>query len=434
MEIDHEKKVLNVLRALAVSQAAAAANMAITFVAGSILLVQMSGGRQNLAGLPTALILLTSSLAAVVIGRIKDARGYRFTLNTGYAFGIAAGVLAFSAAHFGSLGMLIAAMLLVGLAMGSIMLCRFAAAEIRAPQQRGKAISFVMTGATVGAVSGPFLVNFAHTLGAGISMGGPETAFAIMTLLYLLGLGASLVLIRIEPRTLAWKAPQSGPAGAGVSAALAAPQGLIPDRAFALGSLFFGQVAMVFLMAVTPVHMHHHNHGMGEISLVITVHFLGMYGSSFFSGWVADKFGRAAAIAAGSAALLASCLIGISSESYAGILATLFLLGMGWNFCFLSGTALVADSLKTVANKGRVQGAADAFVNIGSAGASLSAGFFLEKIGFRGMAMLGCLLSVLPMILLMLWKIPRAAALPREPADQGGTTAPVLHGVEKGVK
>jgi MFS family permease len=167
---------------------------------------------------------------------------------------------------------------------------------------------------------------------------------------------------------------------------------------------------MVFVMAVTPVHMHHHHHAMGEISFVLMAHFFGMYGCSFLTGAFADRFGRAAAIGVGSAVLLVSCLLGAFSQGYAGLLAALFLLGLGWNFCFLSGTALVADTLKAVADKGRIQGRADAFVSVGSAAAGFSSGFCLERIGFRGMATVGCVLAVLPLVLMLLWKLPSRQA------------------------
>lgn len=407
MESERQAAVRRILVALGVSQGVAAANMAITFVAGSILLVRLAGGGQDLAGVPTAVILFTSSFAAIGIGRLKDARGYRFTLNLGYLSGIAAGILALVAARLSSLPALIAAMALVGLAMGAIMLCRFAAAEIHPPERRGKAISRVITGATVGAVSGPLLVNLAQAAGPGLGMPGAEAPFAFLILIYVAGLAASLALMRVEPRTLAYEAP----AGAAQSAGHAgkppsAPPRLLSDRAFALGSLFFAQVAMVFIMAVTPVHLHHHHHGMGHISFVITAHFLGMYGMSFLSGRLADRKGRAAAIALGSVTLIAACGLGAAFEGYPAMVAALFLLGMGWNLCFLSGTALVADSLKSAANRGRIQGTADAFVNVGSALASLSGGFFLEAIGFRGMSILGCAFAAVPGILVVLRSLP----------------------------
>lgn len=409
MEDAHRKQVRLILGSLAVAQAVSAANVTIAFMTGSILLMDLSGGKQSLAGVPSALTLLVSSAAAIGIGRLKDRRGYRFTLELGYAFGIAAGAVAAAAAHYGSKAALLAAMVLAGLATGCIMLCRFAAAEIHPPHRRGKALSRVIMGATVGALCGPNLVHFANSLGRFLPS-GPVVAFSIMTFLYLAGLMANRILMRVEPKSLAFNDPGPGPAGAAAGIDGPAPRGRISERAFALGSLFIAQVAMVFIMAVTPVHMYHEHHGFGEISFVLMAHYLGMYGCSFLTGAFSDRFGRAAAIGAGSAVLLASCLLGAFGGGFAGILASLFLLGLGWNFCFLSGTALVADSLKAVADKGRIQGAADAFVNVGSAVSGLASGFFLEGMGFRGMAMLGCLFSMLPLFLLSLRTLPSRRA------------------------
>lgn len=386
---------------------------------GSILLVDLSGDKRYLAGAPSALTLLVSSAAAMGIGKLKDRLGYRIILKLGYASGIAAGLVAAAAAGCRSIPALLAGMILIGLATGCIMLCRFAAAEIHPPEQRGRALSRVIMGATVGAICGPMLWRLANSFGRFLPP-GPVIAFSMVAGLYLAGLALSSLMMTVEPRNLAYRENGPMPAGAaGVSAISAAPvpRGRISDRAFALGSLFIAQVAMVFIMAVTPVHMYHHHHGMDEISFVLMAHFIGMYGCSYLTGAFADRFGRGPAIGAGAAVLLASCLLAALSRTYPGILAALFLLGLGWNFCFLSGTALVADSLRSVADKGRIQGKADAFVNIGSATAGLASGFCLEWIGYRGMALAGCAFALVPGILLLLRTIPsRVAPYPAGPA------------------
>ena len=41
---------------------------------------------------------------------------------------------------------------------------------------------------------------------------------------------------------------------------------------------------LVFVMSVTSLHMHNHNHGLPDIGLVIMAHTLGMYGLSIVNG------------------------------------------------------------------------------------------------------------------------------------------------------
>src|SRR6185369_8030551 len=97
------------------------------------------------------------------------------------------------------------------------------------------------------------------------------------------------------------------PAASGPGAGSPLPRARL---AYAIGSMLFGQIAMVFLMAVTPVHMHQHNHSTGSISLVLTVHFLGMYGLSVLGGWLADRLGRIRTISLGCSLLIISYLVG----------------------------------------------------------------------------------------------------------------------------
>jgi len=165
--------------------------------------------------------------------------------------------------------------------------------------------------------------------------------------------------------------------------------------------MVFGQVAMVFLMAVTPVHMHQQHHSTGSISLVLTVHFLGMFGLSVLGGWLADRLGRVRTISLGSVLLIVSYLVGKLSVSLPAVLGALFLLGLGWNFVFLSGSVLLSDSLKG-RNRGRIQGLADGSIAFGSAGAGLASGLLLGALGYDGIAWVGLALGAVPLLLLPL--------------------------------
>jgi predicted MFS family arabinose efflux permease len=53
--------------------------------------------------------------------------------------------------------------------------------------------------------------------------------------------------------------------------------------------------------------------------------------------------------------------------------AALFLLGLGWNFCFVAGSSLLARAVAP-GDKGRVQGASDVVVALSSGVGSLGTG------------------------------------------------------------
>ncbi len=94
-------------------------------------------------------------------------------------------------------------------------------------------------------------------------------------------------------------------------------------------------------MTMTPIHMAHHGHGLGAIGLVIGNHIGSMYPPSLVTDVLVDKVGRTAmAIAAEVTLLLAGLLAAFApSDSILVLIIALSLLGVGWNFGLISGTA-----------------------------------------------------------------------------------------------
>jgi MFS family permease len=95
-------------------------------------------------------------------------------------------------------------------------------------------------------------------------------------------------------------------------------------------------------------------------------------------------------------------LAGVSFWHY---FIALFLLGLGWNFLFVTGTTLIARIAKPV-ERGRVQGVSDLIIFACVAIASLSAGVLHSMIGWDGLV-LSCLLP-LGLIMGMLLTTPQS--------------------------
>ena len=81
---------------------------------------------------------------------------------------------------------------------------------------------------------------------------------------------------------------------------------------------------------------------------------------------------------------------------------SLFLLGLGWNLCFVGGSALLADQLSP-AERARAQGVNDLLVGLASALASLLSGMVYAAIGFPAMALTAGGLAVLLLAAVALW-------------------------------
>jgi MFS family permease len=132
------------------------------------------------------------------------------------------------------------------------------------------------------------------------------------------------------------------------------------------------------LMVITPLHMDRHDHSTAAISGVIMAHTLGMFGLSWFTGWLIDRFGRIQMIVAGTAILAVSCVLAPLSLRLPILGLALFLLGLGWNFCFVAGSTLLSDALAQQ-ERGRAQGASEMMVALGTGAASLSTGLLFAQ-------------------------------------------------------
>ena len=76
----------------------------------------------------------------------------------------------------------------------------------------------------------------------------------------------------------------------------------------------------------------------------------------------------------------------------------LFLLGLGWNFCFVGGSTLLSDQLSPV-ERSRTQGTNDFLVGLASAIISLSSGIIFNATSYLMMAIIAGALSLVPMFM-----------------------------------
>jgi len=166
-------------------------------------------------------------------------------------------------------------------------------------------------------------------------------------------------------------------------------------------SMIAGQVVMVMLMVMTSLHMTGHDHSLGNVSLVISSHVLGMYAVSAVTGRLTDLWGRVPVIATGASVLIASCLLAPLSPRLVPMALSLFALGLGWNLCFVGGSALLSDRLRPV-ERARTQGFSDFVMGSASAPGGLGGALVYAALGYAAIGMLGAAISVLP--LLLMWE------------------------------
>lgn len=360
------------------------------------------------AGVPTAIYLLAGAFSAFMWGYVYDAIGRRRGLVTGLSAGVIGSSVTFYSIAIHSFPLFLGGMILMGIANSAVQLGRFAAAEVNKPEHRGKAISNVVIGGTVGSVIGPFVAGPAGNLVG--SWGIDELAGAYLVAAVLFVIGAIVVFFGLRPdpreigKLVAEKFPETLIKHKHV-------RGLLeifrqPAALVALSSMVLGQMVMVLVMVITSLHMRGHDHELTDISAVIASHTFGMYAFSIISGRLADKWGRGIVILIGSSTLVVACIAATISPDVLPLGVALFLLGLGWNFCFVGGSTLLADQLSP-AERARTQGFNDLLVGLASAFGSLESGFIFASLGYNMMAYVSAAVALIPLLVVAVWMFRR---------------------------
>lgn len=382
------------------TQSLASAGFIVGAAINPILGAKLSTDR-SLATLPTALYLLSGALAALMWGHLMDRIGRRNGIALGLLAGIAGTMIVIAAIQARSFPMATAGLMVMGVTNSAVQLGRFAAAEVNPPDQRGRAIAYVVLGGVIGTVLSRILVvpvsDFA------VSLGLDELAGAYLTTLGLFATASVIVLtgLRPDPRDVGREVARLYPPPVRSVGAEARPIGEIlrqPAAMTAMAAMILGQVVMVAVMVITSLHMEDHQHGRSDIFTVISGHTFGMFAPSIVSGYLLDRWGRGRMIFAGAATLLLACVVAPLSPQVLPLAVALFLLGVGWNFCFVGGSTLLSDQLSPT-ERSRTQGTNDLFVGLASATISLGSGMVFGAIGYVGITVVAGLLALIPLVM-----------------------------------
>ena len=345
-----------------------------------------------------------AAAAAAVWGLSLDRLGRRPTLMIGMALGASGAAIAARAVAGHQLRGFLLGVLLMGMAQSAMQLGRFVAGEVHAAAERGRAISRVVMGATVGAVFGPLAVGPAGGLAERAGRDPLSGPYAVSAALFLVVMAVLGLFLRPDPGALARMVEQAGTVDAPRAPRALAAIFRDPLAALAVVTMVCGQLVMVMLMVITSVHMAHHHHPLTSIAAVISSHVFGMFAFSMLSGRLTDALGRIPVIAIGAALLLAACATAPLSLRVFPLAAALLVLGLGWNLCYVAGSTLFADRL-TAAERGRAQGVNDFLIGAVSAAGSLLSGAVFAAGGYGWMAacggavaaaLLACALVALP--------------------------------------
>ena len=392
---DDRKATRNVLvlaAAQALGGAASPINIAVGALAGHGLLT----ADKSLATLPITAFVVGTACGAVPAALLMRRFGRRPGFIAGMLIGAAGAVIEALAMFAESFVLLCLGAFLVGFASAFVQQFRFAAADTASAGFRPRAISLVMAGGVLAAVIGPQTLIHTTDFLAPIPYAGAFAASA------LLNLSAGLILLFLDiPRPRLQSGAKSG-----------RPLGVIarrPEFLVAVGCATSAYALMSFVMTAAPLAMVMHQHHQDDAFLGIQWHVLAMFGPSFFTGSLIARFGAGRIVATGLLLLLGCALVALAGASVAHFWAALILLGLGWNFGFIGGTALVTESYRPE-EKEKVQALNDFLVFGFVALASFSSGEILISGGWQAVNLVVVPISVL-CLLALFWQMRRRSDL-----------------------
>jgi MFS family permease len=347
-----------------------------------------------LATLPVTAWVIGAALTTFPASLLMKRIGRRAGFTVGALVGMVGAAICSLALYVGNFWLLCFGTMVFGVYNAVAQYYRFAAADAVSVDFKAKAISLVMAGGLVGGIIGPELSKYTIELLAQRYLGAYLSLLGFLVLVVLV-----VQLLDIPVPTAAQNREPARP----LREIMAQPTFIVAVTGAAVG---YG--VMNLLMTATPLAMGLCGHPYAAAATVIGWHVIGMFGPSFFTGSLIARFGVLQVMFAGAAILYACVGIALSGISVPHFWFALVLLGIGWNFLYIGGTTLIAESCKP-SERAKTQGANDSIIFIVMASTSFSSGVLIETNGWQVLNTLA-LPFVTAAVIAIVWLLARRRA------------------------
>lgn len=341
--------------------------------------------------LPVAAQVIGTAVAVLPVSRLMQAFGRKRVFIVNALFSAASAIGASLAITYHSFWGFTFCVALMGASLAVIQQYRFAAMESVVPEHVASAASFVLLGGLVAAFLGPELAHWGQGMLA-VDFAG---SFALLAIVSLLSIAVLVFFKPAVSQTLAVSKSSGRPL----------PQIMRqPVVWVAIMAAGVGYAVMSYIMTATPVSMHTmQGHSLLDTKWVIQSHICAMFLPSFFSGKLVDVFGAQKIMWAGLLIYAACMVVALAGQDLMHYWLGLVLLGLGWNFLFVAGTALLSQSYRHE-ERFKVQGLND-FVVFGSqAVAALSSGVVIYSFGWDMLILIALPLLAVQIGFILNWR------------------------------
>lgn len=344
------------------------------------------------AGLARTASTLGAALMGLPLGNLAARLGRRLALSSGWWVAAAGSALLVAAAQQSLVVPLFVGLLLIGAGSAVSLQARFAATDLAEPHRKGRSLSLIVWVGTLGSVLGPNLGVPGQVVSDRTGLTTYASAFLIAAVALALAGFIVFAWLRPDPLLVLEQTESARPVRSGRRPGrirLILAELRVNQRArYALIAILTAQIVMVSIMTMTPVHIAHHGGSVAIVGITISLHVAGMYVLAPLVGFLTDRYGHRSTISAGIAIFLASLVIGAMWPEETGwIIASLVLLGFGWSFVNVAGSALFSQVV-SAETRASSQGGVDALANLCGATAAFAAGPLLAVSSFSTLSVL----------------------------------------------
>ncbi|MBM4764385.1 MFS transporter [Bacillus sp. B15-48] len=388
------------------SQTFGGAGLAAGITVGALLAQEMLGST-SVSGLPTALFTLGSALAAYLVGHCSQRFGRRYGLAFGFLAGGIGAIGVVVAGNLNSVILLFISLFIYGAGTSTNLQARYAGTDLAKPKQRGKAVSIAMVATTLGAVAGPNLVTPTGHVAEALGMPALTGPFILAAAAYILAGLTFLFFLKPDPFLVAKaiasatdKKEKSEEKEVGnISRPAVHRLGIFSGATV----LILTHMVMIAIMTMTPIHMQNHGSGLSMIGLIIGLHIAAMFLPSPITGALVDRFGPTAMVIASGVTLFISGIMAAFTpgDAIVPLAIALILLGLGWNFGLISGTAMIIEST-SISSRAKTQGSVDVWVALSGSAGGLLSGIIVAASSYAVLGYLGGYLALL-LVPLIFW-------------------------------
>ncbi|MEV6977514.1 MFS transporter [Kitasatospora sp. NPDC093806] len=330
----------------------------------------------GLATLPFGLITVGSACTTGVASAIMARWGRRAGFMLGTTLATIGGLVSVVAIRQDSFALFCFGALCIGFYQGCAGYYRYAAADQVAAEFRARAISTVLTGGIIAAVSGPFIATSLMNVTA-IEF---EGSYILVSVLSVISMGAVSLF---RDRSAAAVAAKGEKAAKPDKSSQLPYSAVIRQPGFGAGvaGATIGYFFMMVIMTVGPIAAMKDGHGPEARTLMIQLHMVGMYAPALMAGYLVRKVGVRWLQILGTVLGILGVGVGAVDDSEMGYILALTLVGVSWSFLYISGSSLIALSYQPK-DRARTQAFGEALIMGSSAIGGLSAASLLDNFGW----------------------------------------------------